>query len=314
MLNIKALMNAMEIYRLGSVKKAANKLYIGQPNLSRQLIDLEDELGVVLFERSAKGMAATPEGEVVFEYADKLFRQATMIEDYCKTIRKNVRSFSLAALNADYIIDAFSRFAELVGSENPIEFYYIEADTEQIINSILYNQCRLGMIRYDKAYDSDFREFFAEKNISFEPINDCPCVIAVSKRTVLSAPDSVSLQQLKMSAYTEVKYNDIYVPFAAETQGKIEVQATNERVIYVSSRASQMELVSRNTKSYMMTAPLTDQQLEKYELVQFDITDSEREYRDVFIHSSDYTLSEIDNLFLDELMKSKRKYRQGVLI
>lgn len=314
MLNIRALMNAMEIYRFGSVKKAADKLYIGQPNLSRQLIDLEDELGVTLFERSSKGMTATPEGEIIFEYADKLFRQAEMIEDYCKAVSKKVRSFSLATLSADYITEAFSSFSERVGSETSIELYFNEANTEQIINSILCNQYRLGIIRYDKAYDSYFRKFFEEKNISFELLNDPPCVIAVSNKDVLSVPERVSVQQLGMYSYTEVKYNDPFVPFASDTQVRTETPESKERVIYVSSRISQIELVARNTRAYMITAPLTDKQLEKYGLIQLEISDSEREYRDVFIHSSSYALTKTDNMFLDELMRSKRKYRQGVLL
>ena len=47
----------------GSFTKAAEKLCIAQPPLSRQIRDLEEELGTQLFIRKAKGLALTESGE-----------------------------------------------------------------------------------------------------------------------------------------------------------------------------------------------------------------------------------------------------------
>ena len=59
-MNLLYLKYAVEVAACGSINKAAEKLYIGQPNLSRAIKELESSLGVTIFGRSSKGMEITP--------------------------------------------------------------------------------------------------------------------------------------------------------------------------------------------------------------------------------------------------------------
>ena len=62
-MNLLHMKYAVEVARTGSINQAAEKLLIGQPNLSRAIKELESSLGVTIFKRSAKGMKLTPDGE-----------------------------------------------------------------------------------------------------------------------------------------------------------------------------------------------------------------------------------------------------------
>ena len=68
-MNLVHLKYAVEVAETGSINKASEKLYVSQPNLSRAIKDLEASLGVTIFDRSAKGMVLTPDGEVFVRYA-----------------------------------------------------------------------------------------------------------------------------------------------------------------------------------------------------------------------------------------------------
>src|ERR1700739_1253 len=59
-----------------SFNKAAAKLRIAQPALSRQVQDLEDEIGVDLFKRSPRGVTLTAEGKLFLEEVRDLLKRA----------------------------------------------------------------------------------------------------------------------------------------------------------------------------------------------------------------------------------------------
>jgi LysR family transcriptional activator of nhaA len=64
----------MTIAELNSISKAAEKLLLGQPTLSAQLKQFEDNLGVSLFERRHRKLILTEHGKVALEYAQNIFK------------------------------------------------------------------------------------------------------------------------------------------------------------------------------------------------------------------------------------------------
>jgi DNA-binding transcriptional LysR family regulator len=68
-MELSQLRTLIHVAELGSLSKAADRLHIAQPALSRQIRLLEEELGVRLFDRHGRGMVMTAEGQDVLRHA-----------------------------------------------------------------------------------------------------------------------------------------------------------------------------------------------------------------------------------------------------
>ena len=70
----------VEVERTGSITQASENLYMAQPNLSRIIKEVEDDLGFPIFKRSSKGVIPTAKGEVFLEYAESILEQLEEME------------------------------------------------------------------------------------------------------------------------------------------------------------------------------------------------------------------------------------------
>lgn len=85
----------------GSVSKASAKLKIGQPALSAQLKQFEDNLGVQLFERQHKKLILTEHGRVALDYSKTIFRLGSeMFEVLNDNIRPQKTTVHIGALDS----------------------------------------------------------------------------------------------------------------------------------------------------------------------------------------------------------------------
>jgi DNA-binding transcriptional LysR family regulator len=68
------------VAQAGSFAAASERLFISQPAMSHQITALEHDLGVHLFERSARGVRLTPAGQAVFQQAVAMLEAADEIQ------------------------------------------------------------------------------------------------------------------------------------------------------------------------------------------------------------------------------------------
>lgn len=78
-----------------SFSKAADELYITQPTVSAHVKALEQELGVVLLDRTTKSLALTPEGQTLYSYARRLVKMRDIAVE--KTIHNHRQRLTIAA-------------------------------------------------------------------------------------------------------------------------------------------------------------------------------------------------------------------------
>ena len=62
-MNLIHLKYVVEVAKTKSISKAAENLFMGQPNLSRSIKELEQDLGITIFRRNSKGIELTSDGD-----------------------------------------------------------------------------------------------------------------------------------------------------------------------------------------------------------------------------------------------------------
>ena len=95
-----------EIEKTGSITKAAANLFMGQPNLSKAVRELENELGIKIFRRTTKGVEPTAEGRVFIERAKSVLAQFAELEQTYKTAENAPKRLSAAGVYSEYISEA----------------------------------------------------------------------------------------------------------------------------------------------------------------------------------------------------------------
>jgi DNA-binding transcriptional LysR family regulator len=85
-MDLRRLRSLLAVQDWGSVSEAARRLHMTQPALSRQIKDFEAELGMQLFERVGRGMAATSEGEELLQHGRSLLGQIEALEEHARAL------------------------------------------------------------------------------------------------------------------------------------------------------------------------------------------------------------------------------------
>ena len=80
-LNYHHLLYFWTVARTGSVRRASEELHLTQPAVSAQLRTLERALGERLFARSGRHLVLTEVGQIVFRYADEIFRVGRELQE-----------------------------------------------------------------------------------------------------------------------------------------------------------------------------------------------------------------------------------------
>lgn len=135
------------IAETGSISACAERMHISQPAISRQLQEFERRIGVVLFERLPRGMRLTQPGEVLREYAARLFDIAHTAEAALRELsdaRQGYLSIGASNTVGTYILP--SLLARFRRSHPSIRVSMFIGNTEQVSQGVHDLRFMLGFI------------------------------------------------------------------------------------------------------------------------------------------------------------------------
>ena len=305
-MNLTHLRYVVEVEKLGSITKAAAALYMGQPNLSKAIKELEREVGIPIFKRSAKGVIPTEKGRQFLQYAKAILIQMDKMENLYKTSSEDEISFSLLVPRASYITYAFTNFLNRIESTSRIDAKFKETNSVDTINGIVECEYNLGIIRYPLAYEGFFVPLIEEKNLISQTIWEYDLVLIMSKESPLAKEKIIDENVL--DKYIEILHGDNIAPNISSVYQKKNAEInSHKRHIYVYERGSQFDILSSCPEAYMWVSPMPEKILERYGLIQIVCPSQKRTDKDVLIYQENYRFSDADKMFLEELYKNKKQ-------
>ena len=172
---------------------AADKNYISQSALSKNISDLEYELGVKLFTRSKTSVSLTAEGEALLPVAQEILRTEETFYQQARALSERrmvvMRIGYFGYWEYAFVCEAIRIFS----NSNP----YVTLEFNQEHHGRLNHQLRQGV--YDVVFTLDKKQAPGEiyPNIGWMPIAESPLYVFVSENHHLASKKSLTLKELE---------------------------------------------------------------------------------------------------------------------
>ncbi len=136
-MDIRTMQYYLAVVREGTISAAAEALHVAQPSLSRQMKDLEEELGVSLFERGNRKITLTEEGMVLRKRAEEMVRLMQMTEEEISSIKNHISGSVRIGAGESISFHYLSRAAASLAEEHPdIRFHITSGDTQDLMDEL----------------------------------------------------------------------------------------------------------------------------------------------------------------------------------
>ncbi|NLN82869.1 MAG: LysR family transcriptional regulator [Firmicutes bacterium] len=158
----------LEIEKQGSISKAAEKLFLSQPNLSRALRELEYELGIALFERTSFGVVPTSEGRRFLLEGKEIVQAMDALKDSFAQDTDSLLKISSVTcpLLAEELAQAISALP------TPLKEIKISIDSnEDVLQNLSSGKAHLGIVRFPLSRAESIIERINRMGLSYRRWN-----------------------------------------------------------------------------------------------------------------------------------------------
>jgi DNA-binding transcriptional LysR family regulator len=146
-MDLKHLRTFVTVAEQGTVSKAAARLHVAQPALSRRIIDLESELGIALFDRVGRRLRLTGEGEQFLAHCRSVLAQFSSLAERARELRHG-DSGSLTVAGSPQMIDnVFAPFLHEYAARYPaVQVRLVEGFGDATLAMVERGDVNLGVI------------------------------------------------------------------------------------------------------------------------------------------------------------------------
>ncbi len=305
-MNTQYLRYAIEVEKTKSITKAAQNLYMGQPNLSKAIRQLEQEIGIKIFNRTAKGVAVTQKGTEFLTYASTIISQIDELESLYRPHTESCLQMKIYAPQDSYISDSFARFIAGIRNEEQISIEFRETDSPTVLHQFSEGEADLGILRYQAMNEQYFSSILQDSKLQSELLWEYDMRILMARDHPLAKMREIPYHML--SGFIEIVHGDTYEsPIALSELSPGATMANPSKQICIFERESQFDLLQSVPGSFMWVSPVPKHILEEKQLVLRPCLTATNKCRDVAVYPRRHILTRYEQQFLEEIRNTIRE-------
>ncbi len=228
------------ISEAGSINRAAERLYVSQPSLTSAIKELEKELGIVLFNRSGRGVTLTAEGADFLPYARQVYGQyLVLLEKYGKAGERK-QKFGVSCQHYSFAVKAFVEMVKAYDVAK-YEFAIRETKTLSVISDVARMHSEIGILFLSDFNRKAILKLLGANKLSFHHLINCNAYVYLWKGHPLAGRSSISFDDLAPYPCLSFEQGDDSSFYFDE-----EILSTNDypRSIKTTDRATNLNLMT----------------------------------------------------------------------
>lgn len=195
-MTLNQLLYVVEVSKSRSINATARALFVSQSCVSASIKELEDELGILIFNRTNRGITLTKDGEAFVHYAHSILEQCKLLTEKYLGREKHKRHFSVAMHHSTFAVKAFAGIVKEFGLQD-YEYSIYETKTQTVLERVNSAKSELGIL-YISTYNWDYYEkAFKELKLKFHSIAEYGVYAYVGERHPLASEDEIELAKLE---------------------------------------------------------------------------------------------------------------------
>ncbi len=196
----------------GTISEAAKELFISQPSLTNAIKDLENEMQIIIFHRTNKGIVVSNEGDEFLSYARQVLEQANLLEEKFLNVKKQSPRFSVSAQHYSFAVNAFVDVIREFGGAQ-YDFTLRETQTYEIIEDISRLKSEIGILYTSSKNEEVITKLIKQYDLEFEELFVAKPHVFISSKHPLAERTVITLEELEEYPYLSFEqgdYNSFY--------------------------------------------------------------------------------------------------------
>ena len=296
-MKLQQLRYVVKVAECGSITEASRRLFVSQPSITASIRDLENEMGVHIFERTNKGVIVSEEGETFLGYARQVLDQADLLEGKYKGTSEQVPHFSVSCQHYSFAVNAFVDLIKQYGQEE-YDFSLRETQTYEIIEDVARLRSEIGILFLNDFNEAVLSKLLKSHDLEFHQLFVASPHVFISRKHPLAGNSIITNEELEEYPYLSFEqgeHNSFY--FSEEIFSDFE----RRKNIRVRDRATLFNLLI-GLNGYTVCSGVIDKKLNGKDIIAVPLAD-ESEMRIGYITHRKGMLSRLGTTYLEALQK-----------